>query len=308
MTNVTMFLIRKYISLNQDTKGVVYMINVNGITKSFHKTIAVDNVSFEINKGECLALIGVNGAGKSTLIDLILGNLVPDEGSVEMKPSLKNNIGVLFQKTKFNEWVKVKELYAFYSSIYKKKKDYNKFKALTQFNDQQLNQYATKLSGGQQRLLDFMLMLTGQPLLIVLDEPTSAMDAKTRRYFWNIIDELKAQGITILYTTHYIEEVEKVADRVIVLKQGKLTNDSSPSKLKHLNKTSTIYLPEQFESVIQNKTQLTYQKYQSELQIKTDEVQKILQQLIEIDIDLHELEIKKSSLEDYVFESEGEIL
>ncbi|MGV3143023.1 ABC transporter ATP-binding protein [Staphylococcus simulans] len=284
------------------------MIKVNGVTKSFHNTKAIDHVSFEIKEGECIALIGVNGAGKSTLIDLILGNLVPDEGRIERDSAIQNNIGVLFQKLIFNEWVKVKELYAFYSSVYKKALDYNKFKTLTQFTDKQLNQYATKLSGGQQRLLDFILMLTGQPLLIFLDEPTSAMDAKTRRYFWNIINDLKARGITILYTTHYIEEVEKVADRVIVLKQGKIMNDSSPSQLKHLDKTSTIYLPEQFESIIQNQTQLSYQKEQSELQIKTDEVQKVLQQLIEIDIDLNELEIKKSSLEDYVFESEGEIL
>ncbi|ERS94258.1 ABC transporter ATP-binding protein [Staphylococcus simulans] len=284
------------------------MIKVNGVTKSFHNTKAIDHVSFEIKEGECIALIGVNGAGKSTLIDLILGNLVPDEGRIERDSAIQNNIGVLFQKSIFNEWVKVKELYAFYSSVYKKALDYNKFKTLTQFTDKQLNQYATKLSGGQQRLLDFILMLTGQPLLIFLDEPTSAMDAKTRRYFWNIINDLKARGITILYTTHYIEEVEKVADRVIVLKQGKIMNDSSPSQLKHLDKTSTIYLPEQFESIIQNQTQLSYQKDQSELQIKTDAVQKVLQQLIEIDIDLNELEIKKSSLEDYVFESEGEIL
>ncbi|PTJ24581.1 ABC transporter ATP-binding protein [Staphylococcus simulans] len=284
------------------------MIKVNGVTKSFHNTKAIDHVSFEIKEGECIALIGVNGAGKSTLIDLILGNLVPDEGRIERDSAIQNNIGVLFQKSIFNEWVKVKELYAFYSSVYKNALDYNKFKTLTQFTDKQLNQYETKLSGGQQRLLDFILMLTGQPLLIFLDEPTSAMDAKTRRYFWNIINDLKARGITILYTTHYIEEVEKVADRVIVLKQGKIMNDSSPSQLKHLDKTSTIYLPEQFESIIQNQTQLSYQKDQSELQIKTDEVQKVLQQLIEIDIDLNELEIKKSSLEDYVFESEGEIL
>ncbi|UXR38564.1 ABC transporter ATP-binding protein [Staphylococcus simulans] len=284
------------------------MIKVNGVTKSFHNTKAIDHVSFEIKEGECIALIGVNGAGKSTLIDLILGNLVPDEGRIERASAIQNNIGVLFQKSIFNEWVKVKELYAFYSSVYKKALDYNKFKTLTQFTDKQLNQYATKLSGGQQRLLDFILMLTGQPLLIFLDEPTSAMDAKTRRYFWNITNDLKARGITILYTTHYIEEVEKVADRVIVLKQGKIMNDSSPSQLKHLDKTSTIYLPEQFESIIQNQTQLSYQKDQSELQIKTDAVQKVLQQLIEIDIDLNELEIKKSSLEDYVFESEGEIL
>ncbi|MGD6772684.1 ABC transporter ATP-binding protein [Staphylococcus simulans] len=284
------------------------MIKVNGVTKSFHNTKAIDHVSFEIKEGECIALIGVNGAGKSTLIDLILGNLVPDEGRIERDSAIQNNIGVLFQKSIFNEWVKVKELYAFYSSVYKNALDYNKFKTLTQFTDKQLNQYATKLSGGQQRLLDFILMLTGQPLLIFLDEPTSAMDTKTRRYFWNIINDLKARGITILYTTHYIEEVEKVADRVIVLKQGKIMNDSSPSQLKHLDKTSTIYLPEQFESIIQNQTQLSYQKDQSELQIKTDEVQKVLQQLIEIDIDLNELEIKKSSLEDYVFESEGEIL
>ena len=257
------------------------MIKVNGVTKSFHNTKAIDHVSFEIKEGECIALIGVNGAGKSTLIDLILGNLVPDEGRIERDSAIQNNIGVLFQKSIFNEWVKVKELYAFYSSVYKKALDYNKFKTLTQFTDKQLNQYATKLSGGQQRLLDFILMLTGQPLLIFLDEPTSAMDAKTRRYFWNIINDLKARGITILYTTHYIEEVEKVADRVIVLKQGKIMNDSSPSQLKHLDKTSTIYLPEQFESIIQNQTQLSYQKDQSELQIKTDEVQKVLQQLID---------------------------
>ncbi|MHD0397040.1 ABC transporter ATP-binding protein [Staphylococcus simulans] len=280
------------------------MIKVNNISKTFDKTKAINHVSFEIKEGECIALIGVNGAGKSTMIDLILGHLVPDEGSIEISPSIQNNIGVLFQKTMFNEWVKVKELYAFYSSIYEKALDYNQFKILTQFKDVQLNQYATKLSGGQQRLLDFMLMLTGKPQLLILDEPTSAMDAKTRRYFWKIIDDLKARGITIVYTTHYIEEVESVADRVIVLKQGKITNDSTPSKIKHLDKTSTIYLPEIFETVIQQQPQLSYQKFHSELQINTDEVQKVLQQLMELDIDLNELEIKKSSLEDYVFESE----
>lgn len=283
------------------------MIKINQLTKSFKRTKAVDHVTLDIAQSNCTALIGVNGAGKSTLIDLILGNLHPDSGTIDMDGFKSSQIGVLFQKTVFNDFVKVKELYRLYASFYKDPLTFDAFQKMTQFSKQQMNQYANKLSGGQQRLLDFALVMVGKPQLIILDEPTSAMDAKTRRYFWSLIETLKTEGKTILYTTHYLEEVERVADRVVVLRKGQVINDTTPSKLRHENRASTICIPEIYEPQIKQHITLAYQKHQGELRIVADNVQAVLVILMGLKLDLNEIEIKKGSIEDYVFEGEGEV-
>lgn len=281
------------------------MIHIKNVSKSFKQVKAIEAVNLAIKEGECTALIGPNGAGKSTLIDLIIRTKHPDTGSIEFVGADKENVGVLFQKTNFPYFVKVKELYFLFAHLYENVMSFQEFEHLTGFNQQQMNQYAVQLSGGQQRLLDFMLLLIGKPKILILDEPTSAMDAKTRRFFWERINQFKAAGNTILYTTHYIDEVERVADRVVILNKGKVTLDGTPNSIRQQLRTSTIYLPEKYEVLLKS-NELIFSKQQGEIQIQTDNVELILHKLMHLDIDLNDIEIKKQSIEALLFEQEGE--
>ena len=128
-----------------------------------------------------------------------------------------------------------------------------------------MNQFACNLSGGQQRILDFALALVGKPELLILDEPTSAMDVEMRQHFWNVIDKLKMNNTTILYTSHYIEEVERMADQVMMLDKGKIQLDDSPEKYKKESKLFLIRIPCKYQELI---NQLKH-KYEIEL-IKID--------------------------------------
>ena len=175
------------------------MIEVKGIKKQFGKKLVLNDINLKIQNGKCTAFIGKNGAGKSTLIDIIIGNLTPNEGQIIDKSELldPSKMAILFQKTQFPKMIKVKELFYLHHALYPQAMSLKTFKALTLFDDAQLNQMANKLSGGQQRLLDFALALVGHPQLLILDEPTAAMDIETREYFWQVIQHLKDQGTTI---------------------------------------------------------------------------------------------------------------
>ena len=131
-------------------------------------------------------------------------------------------MGILFQKTQFPKYIKVCELLQLYQCFYQTSISIYQFKEITQFSDRQMNQMACNLSGGQQRILDFALALVGKPELLILDEPTSAMDIEMRQHFWSIIEKLRMNNTTILYTSHYIEEVERMADQVMMLDKGKI--------------------------------------------------------------------------------------
>ena len=203
------------------------MIKINNISKKYKNKAVVNNATFEINKGMCTALIGPNGAGKSTLIDMLIGDRHPTSGSIDDDEALLNekHLGIMFQKTIFPELIKVKELYNLFSSMYKNPISYEQFSKITRFSENKMSEFANRLSGGQKRILDFGLALIGNPKFLILDEPTSAMDVQMRQHFWDIVDGLKAQGVTILYTSHYIEEVERMADRVVVIESGEIVRN-----------------------------------------------------------------------------------
>lgn len=193
------------------------MIQISNINKSFKKNRVLKNISFDIEKGTCTALIGKNGAGKSTLVDILSNKIIADDGVILDKDKLlqSENRSIMFQKTMFPDQLKVIGIIKLYQSFYENPLTLDVIIELTKFNSNQLNQFANKLSGGQQRLLDFVISLIGQPQLILLDEPTSNMDIEMREYFWSIIAKLKEENRTILYTSHYIEEVERMSDKII---------------------------------------------------------------------------------------------
>lgn len=247
------------------------MIQISNINKSFKKKRVLKNISFDIEKGTCVALIGKNGAGKSTLVDILSNKIIADDGVIFDKDNLlqSKNRSIMFQKTIFPD---------------------------------QLNQFANQLSGGQQRLLDFVISLIGQPQLILLDEPTSNMDIEMREYFWSIIAKLKEENRTILYTSHYIEEVERMSDKIILIENGEVKLNDDTSHIK-VNQQSEITLSDEYLSKLKHDANelKILMNHNGTIKILTSNVSDTILYLLQHHINLNDIEIHKVSIIDTYF-------
>ncbi|HBE8272329.1 TPA: ABC transporter ATP-binding protein, partial [Staphylococcus aureus] len=274
------------------------------INKSFNKRCVLKNISFDIEQGKCIALIGKNGAGKSTLIDILIGNVNANSGEIFDKDKLlqSENRSIMFQKTMFTDQLKVIEIINLYQSFYENPLPLEEIIELTKFDSSQLNQFVNKLSGGQQRLLDFVLSLIGQPQLILLDEPTSTMDIEIREYFWSIIENLKEDNRTILYTSHYIEEVERMSDKIILIENGEIILNDSTSHIR-TNQQSQITLSDEYIRKLKlDKDDLVIQKnHNGTIKIITSNVNDTILYLQQLHINLDDIEIQKVSIVDSYF-------
>lgn len=280
------------------------MIQISNINKSFKKNRVLKNISFDIEKGTCTALIGKNGAGKSTLVDILSNKIIADDGVILDKDKLlqSENRSIMFQKTMFPDQLKVIGIIKLYQSFYENPLTLDVIIELTKFNSNQLNQFANKLSGGQQRLLDFVISLIGQPQLILLDEPTSNMDIEMREYFWSIIAKLKEENRTILYTSHYIEEVERMSDKIILIENGEIKLNDSTSHIR-TNQQSQITLSDEYKRKLKpDKDDLVIQKNHNDtIKIITSNVNDTILYLQQLHINLDDIEIQKVSIVDSYF-------
>lgn len=202
-------------------------ILVQNLSKSYGNIPAIQNVNISVNKGEVFGLLGANGAGKSTTIECILGTRFPDSGTVqilEMNPiadrkKLFESVGVQFQETNYQDKVTVSELCEVTSSLYKDSDDY--MELLKQFGlSEKMKSPVSELSGGQKQKLFIILALIPNPKVVFLDELTTGLDTKARREVWNSLSALKRKGLTILLTSHFMDEVEALCDRICILKKG----------------------------------------------------------------------------------------
>ncbi|HDP4545321.1 TPA: AAA family ATPase, partial [Staphylococcus aureus] len=189
-----------------------------------------------------------------------------------------------------------------YQSFYENPLPLEEIIELTKFDSSQLNQFVNKLSGGQQRLLDFVLSLIGQPQLILLDEPTSTMDIEIREYFWSIIENLKEDNRTILYTSHYIEEVERMSDKIILIENGEIILNDSTSHIR-TNQQSQITLSDEYIRKLKlDKDDLVIQKnHNGTIKIITSNVNDTILYLQQLHINLDDIEIQKVSIVDSYF-------
>lgn len=280
------------------------MIQISNINKSFKKNRVLKNISFDIEKGTCTALIGKNGAGKSTLVDILSNKIIADDGVILDKDKLlqSENRSIMFQKTMFPDQLKVIGIIKLYQSFYENPLTLDVIIELTKFNSNQLNQFANKLSGGQQRLLGFVISLIGQPQLILLDEPTSNMDIEMREYFWSIIAKLKEENRTILYTSHYIEEVERMSDKIILIENGEIKLNDSTSHIR-TNQQSQITLSDEYKRKLKpDKDDLVIQKnHNGTIKIITSNVNDTILYLQQLHINLDDIEIQKVSIVDSYF-------
>ena len=202
-------------------------IQVKNLTKSFSGRKVINDLSFEVYKGEVFALLGHNGAGKSTTIDLILGLKSPDEGNatilgmdaVKHRKKVFEKVGVQLQHTEYQNMMTVEEACIEYASLYKKPSDYKEL--LHSFGLSDLKKsYINKLSGGEKQKLSVVLALIGNPEIVFLDELTTGLDVAARREVWRTLKHLKEKGLTIFLTTHYMEEAQALCDHVCIIKSG----------------------------------------------------------------------------------------
>lgn len=280
------------------------MIQISNINKSFKKKRVLKNISFDIEKGTCIALIGKNGAGKSTLVDILSNKIIADDGVILDTDKLlqSENRSIMFQKTMFPDQLKVIEIIKLYQSFYENPLTLDVIIELTKFNSNQLNQFANQLSGGQQRLLDFVISLIGQPQLILLDEPTSNMDIEMREYFWSIIAKLKEENRTILYTSHYIEEVERMSDKIILIENGEIKLNDDTSHIK-VNQQSEITLSDEYLSKLKQEANelKILMNHNGTIKILTSNVSDTILYLLQHHINLNDIEIHKVSIIDTYF-------
>ena len=286
------------------------VIKVEKLSKKIKDKEILRNISFEINDGECVALIGPNGAGKTTLIDCLLGDKFMSSGQIAIQgfaptdPRLKQLISILPQENTVVQDLKVKELLSFFQSIYPNSLSNQEIDDLLRFSDKQKNQLAGKLSGGQKRLFSFVLALIGRPKILFLDEPTAAMDTSTRQHFWEIVNQLKKNGVTIVYSSHYIEEVEHTADRILVLHKGELIRDTTPYAMRGEEQEKHFTVPLTYQEFIRTLDQVQeIEIKQNALSFTTKEASQVWKVLQEQGCMIEEIEVRNRTLLDSIFET-----
>lgn len=202
-------------------------IEVKGLCKSYSQVKAIEHINISIYSGEVFGLLGANGAGKSTAIECILGTKKQDSGTISIlgmdpqkdRKRLFQKVGVQFQEANYQDKIKVYELCEVTASLYKNTLDYGIL--LEQFGlSERLKSMVSELSGGQKQRLFIVLALIPDPDVVFLDELTTGLDARARREVWKSLLQLKEKGITILLTSHFMDEVEALCDKIVILKSG----------------------------------------------------------------------------------------
>ncbi len=212
-------------------------ITTNQLSFAYTDKPVLEEVSVSFNQGELTCLLGPNGAGKTTLINLMLGRLPSQNGGLSYFgestdfTQVKSRVGAMLQNSTAPERAKVIELIEVFSSYYSNPIARDELLALLQLEHIQQQRFG-KLSGGQKQLVLFALALCGDPDILFLDEPTVGMDVEVRRILWQVVESLKKRGKTIILTTHYLEEADALADRVVVMQQGSIIADGSPEQIK----------------------------------------------------------------------------
>ena len=214
------------------------VIEVTNLTKRFGHLVAVDDVSFAVKQGEIFGLLGENGAGKTTTIEILEGFQRPDKGSVAVlgvdplhgHRVWRDRIGLVLQESDFDPLHTVNETLSLFASFFSNPRDVAQTLAMVGLTDK-ANERIGRLSGGQKRRIDVALGIIGHPDLLFLDEPTTGFDPVARREFWEVIEDLCRTGTSIVLTTHYMEEAERLCDRLAIMSKGQIVAEGTSEAL-----------------------------------------------------------------------------
>lgn len=193
------------------------IITVDHLRKAYGTKVAVEDVSFSVKEGEVFGIVGRNGAGKTTTVECVAGLRTPTAGTVTVDADLKEQVGVQLQECSLPDKIRVGEALALYASFYSRPADW---RALAVEAGLDLRAPFGKLSGGQRQRLSVALALVGSPRVAILDELTTGLDPQARRDTWDLVSRIRERGVTVLLVTHFMEEVERLCDRVAVISRG----------------------------------------------------------------------------------------
>jgi ABC-2 type transport system ATP-binding protein len=214
------------------------LLTAQHLQKKFGKLTAVDDITLSVQAGECLALLGPNGAGKTTTVEMLEGLQTPDAGEIRIfgqslrthRQSIMQNVGVMLQETQLYKKLTVKETLELFASFFQKSLKVDEAIAMVELNDK-ADTRLEHLSGGQKQRAYLACSLINEPRLLFLDEPTTGLDPQSRRMIWDLLQRHKGRDRGILLTTHYMDEAEKLADRVAVVDHGRIIAEGTPAAL-----------------------------------------------------------------------------
>src|ERR1700722_13832874 len=279
--------------------------SLRSVSKKFGQQIALDRLSLELRRGEVVALLGPNGAGKTTAVRLLLGLSQATSGEVRIfggNPRDRANrlrLGAMLQVGRMPETLRVREHLQLFSSYYANPRPLEELVLISRLEGLQERLFGT-LSGGQKQRMLFALALCGNPDLICLDEPTLGMDVEARRAMWEQVRKLAARGKTILLTTHYLEEADALASRIVVIQKGKVIAEGTPEELKTADGSRTIRcttsLEASFVSALPGVTDV--EEDGGAMLVRTQTPETVLRIMLQQDETLSGLEVRATALEE----------
>ena len=289
------------------------ILQVFNLVKKFGDLVAVNDVSFEIQAGTCFGLLGPNGAGKTTTIELMEGIKTPDVGKIlyngePLGAQFRNEAGIMFQNTALQEFVTVRELLIQYSRFYPRTADIDQL--VDDYSlDEFLHQDTRKLSGGQKQRLLLAMALINLPKILFLDEPTTGLDPQSRRNLWERVHRVKAEGTTILLTTHYMEEAYELCDEIAIMDHGHIIAHDAPDTLlaEHFDDVVVQIHQEDIPPEV-GKAEFDATYRNGNAHIVTADVNRTIEKLLSLHIPLGRLRVRARDLEDLFLELTGKEL
>ncbi len=279
------------------------ILNVKNLTCHFGDIMAVDGVSFQVSAGTCFGLLGPNGAGKTTTIEMIEDIIEPTAGEILYKgkprsASFREEVGIQFQHTALLGFLTVRETLDTFSDLYARPHNLDDLVRMCQLADIE-QRYNDKLSGGQRQRLLLAAALVNQPELIFLDEPSTGLDPHARHGLWKLVEQIKAQGKTIILTTHYMEEAARLCDQIAIMDYGKIIARGAPDALilRHC-KGASLTLPRAAVNAFQSELMGSSREIGEQVEFFPEDTNACLAELISRGVDLGKMSIRTPNLED----------
>ena len=282
-----------------------YVAQLERVTKRYGDVLALDEVTLRVRPGEVLALLGPNGAGKTTAVSTLLGLLRPDSGAASLfgtspdDVAAKVRVGAMLQISGVPPTLTVREHVASFAAYYPSPLPVDRALELAGLSDVANRQYG-KLSGGQKQRVHFALAMVGDPDLLFLDEPTTGLDVESRRDFWRQVRQFIGDGRTVILTTHYLEEADALADRIVLLDQGRTIAEGTPAEIKARTAGKVVSavtrLPLERLALLPGVTRV--ERVGVAVNLHTSDAEATVRALLAADDGLHGLEVKGATLEE----------
>jgi len=279
------------------------ILEARGIVKTYPGVTAVDHVDLAIERGTCFGLLGPNGAGKTTLIEIMEGIKRSDSGTARYEDApvgakFRREAGIQFQATSLQEFLTVRETITLFRNLYPKAMDIRELVRLLDL-EEFLDRDTRKLSGGQRQRLLMALALVNDPVVLFLDEPTTGLDPQARRNFWDLIRMIKAEGRTIVLTTHYMDEAYELCDEIAIMDRGRFIARGTPEQLlrEHFGSVILQFPGDDVAGRLDGVSEQVVTR-DGEVEVQTNDVERTVKLLLERGVPLSRMKMRSWNLED----------